>query len=313
MALRPDIARRTLKVKVNNVNISNRDGLIKILKENFEELSILESVVAVYKCSDSSRDWYVTFSSHDLVDVFCTSEGRKDNRGGAEFIFDRLDRRIIRMRVHWYPMHYASDPVESYLERFGTIRKFEYDSQLLESGLSIQTGVINVEIVSTEHLVATVPYTESINGKKVLFTVVGRPSLCLRCNEVGHSRAKCPKKEKTTTVKTYADAASRVDPPAGQVRQEGAESSAGQVRQSDLDGVGSAGQVRQSPTMEIVQITDSLAGQVRQESSSSPISDEVWKTVKHGRKRKGSLTTEEDLDVKDSRIGMFLDESPTVL
>ena len=65
---------------------------------------------------------------------------------------------------------------------------FEYDSQLLESELSIQTGVINVEIVPTEHLVGTVPYTESINGKKVLFSVEGRPSLCLKCNEVKNSK-----------------------------------------------------------------------------------------------------------------------------
>ena len=300
MGLRPEIARCTLKVKINQP-VSNRSELLKLLNDNFEELSIYTSITAVYKCSDYSRDWYITFKSADTVDVFCTSEGRKDTRGGFEFVFDRLDRRTVHIRVHWFPMHYSSDPVKTYLERFGTVRKFDYDTQLLENGVNIQTGVICAEILSTESQYQQIPYTFSIEGKKVLVTVLGRPSMCLKCNQIGHSRAKCPRKVSEGRGRTYADAAANnTDPPAGQVRQEAMEASIGQVRQSATE-VGSAGQVRQNLT-----IADSLAGQVRQENSAT---GDEWNTVHQRRKRKGS-SPEEELDVKDSRVVYFLGDPP---
>ena len=65
--------------------------------------------------------------------------------------------------------------------------------------------------------------------------------------------------------------------------------------------VGSAGKVRQNPT-----IADSLAGPVRQENSAS---GDEWSTIHQRRKRKGT-SPEGEIDVKDSRVIYFLVDPP---
>ena len=191
----------TLKLRFNGSRpILTRSAVISEIKAVLP----VQELTAIYKCSDG-RDWYVTFSSESLVDEF----GDRTVTGtSGEVHCERIDRRRVRFRIHWYPFHMKCEPVQDYMEELGSQVVMEYDTQTYEGGITLKTGSITGSMVCTEREYQEIPYKGRIAGRTVLITVMGRQSVCLRCGEKGHQRATCPLKNTSNKpVRTYAAAA----------------------------------------------------------------------------------------------------------
>lgn len=113
--------------------------------------------------------------------------------------FDRIDKRQVRFRVHWFPHHMKTILVSEWLRNYGT------DIHLVEETtdyewISLKTGTLSGTMKCTETQFLSIPYRGRVYNREVLITVQGRQSLFLRCNKYGHHRATCPESEEKTNV-----------------------------------------------------------------------------------------------------------------
>lgn len=112
--------------------------------------------------------------------------------------FDRIDKRQVRFRVHWFLHHMKTTLVSEWLRNYGT------DIHLVETteyeGISLKTGTLSGTMKCTETQFLSIPYRGRVYNREVLITVQGRQSLFLRCNKYGHHRATCPESEEKTNV-----------------------------------------------------------------------------------------------------------------
>ena len=195
-----------------------------------KELVNLESVEAIYKCGDCP-DWYVCFDSPEIVDRL-GDRGKVDGKEDVCINIERIDRFPIKFRIHWYPYHMNIEEVKAFMSRFG--KKVSIYHETMKYGeIEIKTGAITGSLIGNERDKMMIPDTAFIAGKKVLLTVLGRQSLCLRCNQYGHRRGTCPEKSNGDTRgrKSYAEAARSLDVASQQVVQETA-TEEGEIRPS---------------------------------------------------------------------------------
>lgn len=100
--------------------------------------------------------------------------------------FDRIGKRQVRFRVHWFPHHMKTTLVSEWLGNYGT------DIHLVEETTDyegIMTGILSGKMKCIETQFLSIPYRGRVYNREVLITVKGRQSLFLRCNKYGHHRA----------------------------------------------------------------------------------------------------------------------------
>jgi len=72
------------------------------------------------------------------------------------------------------------------------------------SGLmDCKTGVHEVRVKLSESERVVFPHTLKIEGYTCLITFRGRPPLCLKCHDIGHTRGNCPQKTQVPTEKQH--------------------------------------------------------------------------------------------------------------
>ena len=187
----------TLKLRSNG----SRPILTRVaVLEEIKAVIPVKELTSIYKCGDG-RDWYVTFTSDSWVEEL----GEKTVTGtNGDAYCERIDRRRVRFRIHWYPFHMKCEPVYQYMEEFGSQVDMQYDTLVYEGGISLKTGSITGTMICTVREYQEISYKGRISGRTVL-TVMGRQSVCLRCGEKGHQRAICPLKS-NPPVRSYAAA-----------------------------------------------------------------------------------------------------------
>ena len=167
-----DVMAATVKVKMKTERpLMTRGAVLEEVKDHLP----VRNIQALYRCGEA-RDWYFTFDSPSIVDEV----------GDTHFIGksgERIDKRRVRFRVHWYPFFMDISSIEQHMDRFGSRIQFR-----------IKTGTISGTMISTENQFQSIPYRSTVCGRPVLLTVMGRASVCLRCGQVGHQRATCPQR-----------------------------------------------------------------------------------------------------------------------
>lgn len=154
-----------------------------------EGLVATHQVEAIYRTGETS-DWYVVFETAEETDQYGTGETRfLDN--DYKVTIDRIDRRRVNLRVHWFPMYMNKDLVEGYFGEYGTHVTTEYATVDLD-GILVKTGIIDITMVVTAQAYDSIPYKTAIYGRNILVTIAGRIPECLKCGERGHTRSDCP-------------------------------------------------------------------------------------------------------------------------
>jgi hypothetical protein len=100
--------------------ILTRSAVVSEIKEVLP----VQELTAIYKCSDG-REWYLTFSSESLVDEY---GDRTVTGASSEVHCERIDKRRVRFRIHWYPFHMKCEPAQDYMAELGSQVVMEYDT-----------------------------------------------------------------------------------------------------------------------------------------------------------------------------------------
>ena len=208
----------------NTVRFQFEDGappdtrlwILKLLKK----LTSPETIQAVFR-SDDGR-WHVTLQDQD-----CVSRVTEADLSGLErrVYIERCDRRTLRCRIQWLPVWIQLTAVINFLKQFGKVISCDRETETAE-GITFANGAIKVVMEITEENYSAFPHIDTIAGRKCLFSVAGRPPLCLKCREPGHTRKECPqrktdkdapaKKDAPVKKNTIADTSTKRDKPAPQ-------------------------------------------------------------------------------------------------
>ncbi|CAG2220243.1 unnamed protein product [Mytilus edulis] len=197
--------RRTVKARFfhGERRINTRERVLKEVGEIFD----ISELHAIYKCGEG-HEWYLKFRNETIPGKIGHGNA-VDGIEGMKIRFDRLDKRKVKFRVHWFPMHMNLSLVESHFETLGSNVNVCYEDQAYGT-LRLQTGAISGEMVVTEDQFHEIPYRATILGNPVLITVLGRRSKCFKCGSFGHQRATCPAGGKQSSVqqRSYTGAVS---------------------------------------------------------------------------------------------------------
>lgn len=218
-AYNTDAMGRTLRVRFDgDRRVTTRE---KVLGE-INEIVDVKDLEAIYKCGDGPA-WYLCFKTSDTVDRLGDKE-RYDGHDGMKIKVERIDRRKIKFRVHWFPLHMNLELVSQFMSRIGKNVVVRHEEQTY-GALRLKTGAIAGEMVVSAKEYEDIPYKTMIYNRTVLITVLGRTVKCLKCDAYGHHGFTCPQNSRSG-VTSYAGAArSRNEedlengPPARQTRE----------------------------------------------------------------------------------------------
>ncbi|CAC5407273.1 unnamed protein product [Mytilus coruscus] len=149
------------------------------------------------------NEWYVTFITDNEVEALGDGTRRSCKESGSVY-FDRIDARLVRFRIHWFPLHMKKELLEEWLKNFGSNVKLEEDF-MEYNGMKLKTGSLSGSMRSNETQYNSIPYRRMVYNRPVLITVLGREPVCLKCGERGHQRSAFPD---NPTRMTYAKAVS---------------------------------------------------------------------------------------------------------
>ena len=150
-----------------------------------------DEVSGVYKVSAFDSSFCVEFKYMDTLEhvtkLPCIRAGNTD------FDVMRLDEQVVTLRVHWLPLYYDNLLLTEVFEPFGQVMKCNSLKSAHADCVTFD-GVREVYLKTTEVLKQRIPHLVHLaSGQSLLVTMRGRPSYCLKCRAVGHTRQKCPK------------------------------------------------------------------------------------------------------------------------
>jgi hypothetical protein len=136
------------------------------------------------------QSFYVSFKSVSSVEKICQSAPLEVNN--RKFFLTCLGRQIVNVRVHWLPAFAPNTIVTNILSEYGKVVKVS-DGTVEIEGVQVKSGVRNVMLEVSESQRLNVPHIIKFKcGSQILLTFPGRPSMCLRCHQLGHIRKDCP-------------------------------------------------------------------------------------------------------------------------
>lgn len=123
--------------------VNTRD---KVLDE-IETLVDIRKLTAIYKCGEGA-EWYLTFE--DEAECQIGDGNLRSITAGMKIRFERIDRRVVKFRLHWYPLHMSLDLVRQFMARYGTSVHLWHEDQVYGTDLRLKTGVIAGEMICGE-------------------------------------------------------------------------------------------------------------------------------------------------------------------
>lgn len=134
--------------------------------------------------------WMVTLHSAESRDVLA-ARSELVVKGKRCLVIDPSVRELT-VKVHWVPIPTPDEVVKELLTPFGRVKHVEREMWRREGFGNLETTTRNVTMILGDGVGPDkLPHQGNIDGTKVLFSVPGRPPLCLRCERVGHMRRQC--------------------------------------------------------------------------------------------------------------------------
>ncbi|XP_077508369.1 uncharacterized protein LOC144119677 [Amblyomma americanum] len=132
--------------------------------------------------------------SHVWV-VTCESSSSKQKLIGKAELHVKCLKCIVfdpDTKLLCLPRYMKHRKIEGALEPFGTVQTIEREKWRCPEMEHMDTANREISLTLKDGVSAsTIPHTLNVFGVQALFVVPGRPSLCLRCNRVGHVRRQC--------------------------------------------------------------------------------------------------------------------------
>lgn len=168
---------------------------------------------------NKATEWFLTLDSEELAEEL-HEEGFKDLSTKLSVYFSLINKVRTSVRVHWLPEEFGCAFLTRFFADYGKVINVEEDVSKEEFDKGCFMGSYNVQLEMNYEDIASIPHLVNITGRSssfpLLFTLPGRPPLCLKCLEVGHVRKECSGSTKMQAPltsyrparKSYSDAVS---------------------------------------------------------------------------------------------------------
>ncbi|KAM7282734.1 hypothetical protein ISCGN_002857 [Ixodes scapularis] len=134
--------------------------------------------------------WMVTLHSAESRNVLAT-RSELVVKGKRCLVIDPSVRELT-VKVHWMPIPTPDEVIKQLLTPFGRVKRVEREMWRREGFGNLETTTRNVTMIMGDGVgPEKLSHQGNIDSTKVLFSVPGRPPLCLRCEKVGHMRRQC--------------------------------------------------------------------------------------------------------------------------
>lgn len=109
------------------MNTCTRGQVINAQKDLLE----MNQLEAIYKTGEGV-EWNISVKTEKEADTLWTGNRQDVGEEGGSMVLDRIDSRIIRLRVHWFPHHMRKALDFEWLQTFGQNVRIEEGSTLYE-------------------------------------------------------------------------------------------------------------------------------------------------------------------------------------
>ena len=169
-----------------------------------------QDILGCYKVSASDSSFSIFMANEEVVKMLKEKKVLEDGR--LKFMVMCMTDQLVNIRVHWLPLFYDNRIVKAMLSDYGEIQEIRMCKSSY-ANLVAMNGIREVLIKTDEIKKQQIPHLINFGcGQSVLLTMQGRPPLCLKCKQVGHTRRDC---EPRRTFASVASEGRRDDRPNG--------------------------------------------------------------------------------------------------
>lgn len=146
-------------------------------------------ILGLYKVSANDSSYSLFLSNEGVVQKLKSK--KVIGSGKTRFTVMSMSEQVVNLRIHWLPLYYDNRILKAIFCDYGEV----LDIRMCKSSfanLVALNGLREITLKTDEILKQKIPHLVKFNcGQSILVTMQGRPPLCLKCREVGHTRRDC--------------------------------------------------------------------------------------------------------------------------
>ena len=124
--------------------------------------------------------------------------------GKCQFSVVAMNEQTVRCKIHWLPLYYSDRLLKAIFCDYGEVLEIQMCKSSY-ANVCAYNGQREVLLRTDEVHKQNIPHLVKLaSGHSILITLQGRPPLCLKCGDLGHTRKDCP-----SNKKSYLGAAAR--------------------------------------------------------------------------------------------------------
>lgn len=155
-------------------------------------------ILGLYKVSAADNSYSLFLANEEVLTRL--KEAKFLEIGKIKLMVISMSEQIVTIRAHWLPLFYDNRILRAMLCDYGEVLEIRMCKSSYANLVALN-GMREVVIKTDEIRRQLIPHLVNYgNGQSVLFTMQGRPPLCLKCHEIGHTRRDCESRRSFSNV-----------------------------------------------------------------------------------------------------------------
>ena len=179
---------------VINFSGDRRPVVRDYLLEAFESVHISRTSFIGLGSVQTGNVWHAVVKNDTIRDRILALSSMAYRNGTARF--SSLVQSVVKVRVHWLPLHVPHDVVCRFFDAWGTVREASFEMSVSSGTYDMATMVRSYVLelhdgITKEDLPFVSCFLYDGEELYLLCTMTGRKPRCLKCRQVGHYKPEC--------------------------------------------------------------------------------------------------------------------------